>query len=178
MIRFLVAPCIRLASLLVGILIAVGSHPGVAMAQVGSPDAALEEIRSLAVRVDVTGTGARLVAADALAEVVRQELARVGILERLPEPRERDCCVLRLDIRAIEGRSRPRGGGALVAYSARLAMGQVDRLGRLQSWVLYWQGSTRDDLVDPRDLTEQLRFATRELAVEFVDRYLALYPIG
>ncbi len=148
-------------------------------AQVGSPDEALEEIRSLAIRVDLSGSGADASLAAPLQAVIRQELERVDILRRLREPRPRDCCELRLDLRLVSGTSgvaaRTRGG--LVAYSARLELGLRDQVGRIDSWILLWTGRTMDDLVDPRDLQEQLRFATRELTVEFADRYLELFPI-
>jgi hypothetical protein len=153
--------------------------PAPLAAQVGSPDEALEEIRSLAIRVDLSGSGADASLAAPLQAVIRQELERVDILRRLREPRPRDCCELRLDVRLVSGTSgvaaRTRGG--LVAYSARLELGLRDQVGRIDSWILLWTGRTMDDLVDPRDLQEQLRFATRELTVEFADRYLELFPI-
>lgn len=153
--------------------------PARVAAQVGSPDEALEEIRSLAIRVDLSGSGADASLAAPLQAVIRQELERVDILRRLREPRPRDCCELRLDVRLVSGTggvaARTRGG--LVAYSARLELGLRDQLGRIDSWILLWTGRTMDDLVDPRDLQEQLRFATRELTVEFADRYLELFPI-
>jgi hypothetical protein len=170
-------PARFLCSLLVGgVFAAIG--PGAVAAQVGTPDEALEEIRSLAVQVDVSGSGARAVAPRALEVVIRQELERVGILERLGEPRGRDCCVLRLDVRVISGAARSRAGGGATAFSARLELGQHDQLGRVQTWVVYWAGRTLDDFVAPGDLADQLRFTARELAVEFVDQYLVLYPIG
>lgn len=148
-------------------------------AQVGSPDEALEEIRSLAIRVDLSGSGADASLAAPLQAVIRQELERVDILRRLREPRPRDCCELRLDVRLVSGTSRAgvRTRGDLVAYSARLELGLRDQVGRIDSWILLWTGRTLDDLVDLRDLPEQLRFATRELTVEFADRYLELFPI-
>lgn len=153
--------------------------PAALTAQVGSPDEALEEIRSLAIRVDLSGSGADASLAAPLRAVIRQELERVDILRRLREPRPRDCCELRLDVRLVSGTTgvaaRTRGG--LVAYSARLELGLRDQVGRIDSWILLWAGRTLDDLVDPRDLQEQLRFATRELTVEFADRYLELFPI-
>lgn len=153
--------------------------PAALGAQVGSPDEALEEIRSLAIRVDLSGSGADASLAAPLQAVIRQELERVDILRRLREPRPRDCCELRLDVRLVAGpaaaAARTRGG--LVAYSARLELGLRDQVGRIDSWILLWTGRTMDDLVDPRDLQEQLRFATRELTVEFADRYLELFPI-
>jgi len=153
--------------------------PGQAAAQLPTRSEALEEISSLSVRVDLTGSGARGALATPLEGVIRQELERVDILSRLREPRPRDCCVLRLDMRVVEGSSgaaaRVRGGVA--AYSARLELGVRDQVGRLQSWTVLWTGRTMDGLVDPQDLPEQLRFAVRELAVEFADRYLEIFPI-
>ena len=52
-----------------------------------------------------------------------------------------------------------------------------DRLGRLETWVVLWRGRVMDDLVDIGDLDAQLRFAVRELADDFVDGYLAVFPI-
>ena len=153
--------------------------PGRATAQLPTQSEALEEIRSLAIRVDVSGSGARGALANPLEGVIRQELERVDILSRLREPSPRDCCILRLDVRVVEGSSgaaaRVRGGVA--AYSARLELGVRDQVGRLQSWTVLWTGGTMDGLVDPQDLPEQLRFAVRELAVEFADRYLEIFPI-
>jgi len=153
--------------------------PERATAQLPTQSEALEEIRSLAIRVDVSGSGARGSLATPLEGVIRQELERVDILSRLREPRPRDCCILRLDVRVVEGTSgaaaRVRGGVA--AYSARMELGVRDQVGRLQSWTVLWTGGTMDGLVDPQDLPEQLRFAVRELAVEFADRYLEIFPI-
>lgn len=160
-------PVLALPALLVG-------APSGARAQAGPSDDVLDEIRSLAVRVDVAG-GASV--AGPLESLLAQELQRAGIFRDLPEPREADCCVLRLDVRIVEGSSRVPDWGGIAAYSARLELGHPDRLGRLDTWVVLWTGRTLGDVVDPRDLSDQLRFATRELAVDFIDRYLERFPI-
>lgn len=148
-------------------------------AQTGPSDDVLDEIRSLAVRVDVTdgGTGGAAGVAGPLEALLTGELQRAGILRDLPQPREGDCCVLRLDVRVVEGSARVPDWGGIAAYSVRLELGQPDRLGRLDTWVVLWTGRAMGDVVDPRDLPEQLRFATRDLAVDFVDRYLERFPI-
>lgn len=164
---------LRAAALAAAILSAA---PRATAAQAGPSDDVLDEIRSLAVRVDVTGTGGAPAGAP-LEALLRGELQRAGILRDLPAPRDGDCCVLRLDVRVVEGSARVADWGGIAAYSARLELGQPDRLGRLDTWVVLWTGRTMGDVVDPRDLPDQLRFATRELAVDFVDRYLERFPI-
>lgn len=157
-------------------LVMAGLGPADLRAQAGPSDDVLDEIRSLAVRVDVVGGGAAGLRGP-LESLLTGELQRAGILRDLPTPREGDCCVLRLDLRVVEGSSRVPDWGGIAAYSGRLELGQPDRLGRLDTWVVLWTGRTLGDVVDPRDLQDQLRFATRELAIEFIDRYLQRFPI-
>ncbi len=146
-----------------------------ARAQVSYSADALEEIRSLTVRVDVSGGGVedgRLTGL--LTEVIRQELRRADILWEQAVPRAGDCCVLRLDVRMTSGTGRSRFG---VAYTLRLELGLVDALGSLPTWTTIWAGRMLGNVVERPDLTESLRFATRELAGDFVDRYRERFPI-
>lgn len=148
--------------------------PGAA-GQVSSSSAALEEIQSLVLRADVQGGGpedARL--ARLLEDVLRQELRRADILYETADPRGGDCCVLRLDVRLTTGSGRARFG---VAYTARLELAYPDRMGSLPTWTLLWQGRMLGNIVERAELTEALRFATRELAGDFVDRYRERFPI-
>lgn len=157
------------------ILLATSIVPVGAAAQVSSSAAALEEIQSLVLRADVQGGGsedARL--ARLLEDVLRQELRRADILYETADPRGGDCCVLRLDVRLTTGSGRARFG---VAYTARLELAYPDRLGALPTWTLLWQGRMLGNIVERAELTETLRFAARELAGDFVDRYRERFPI-
>jgi len=143
-------------------------------AQVSSRSEALEEIRSLEVRVELAGGDAvaQAMARD-LETLLLQELERVGIIQELPEPRGGDCCVLRLDVRL----GPSRGGGVYgTGYSLRLDLGYSERVGRLDAWILLWQSRVLAGVADPRELTEVLRAWTRELAVDFTDRYRERFP--
>ncbi len=157
------------------ILLVMLLAPAGAAGQVSSSSAALEEIQSLVLRADVQGGGpedARL--ARLLEDVLRQELRRADILYETADPRGGDCCVLRLDVRLTTGSGRARFG---VAYTARLELAYPDRLGPLPTWTLLWQGRMLGNIVERAELTETLRFATRELAGDFVDRYRERFPI-
>lgn len=138
-------------------------------------DAVLDEIRSLGVRVQVTGGTANL--EGALRTLLTGELERAGILRELPAHRPGECCELLLDVRVVEGSAGVPDWGGIAAWSARLELGQSERLGRLDTRMVLWTGRTLGDVVAPADLADQLRFAARELAVDFVDRYLQRFPI-
>lgn len=155
-----------------GILLVV---PCSLMAQGAPSDAVLDEIRSLAVRAEVTGGNANLAAP--LQALVTGELERAGILRDLSAPRAGDCCELLLDVRVVQGSAGVPDWGGVAAYSARLELGQSERLGRIDTRMVLWTGRALGDVVAPADLADQLRFAARELAVEFVDHYLERFPI-
>ncbi len=136
---------------------------------------ALDEIRSLSVEVTVSGgSGVVRVAGQPLADLIRDELARSWILDELPPPRGGECCTLRLDVRLVSGTAgiRPTEG-----FVARLELGYRERLGRLDPWVILWESEVLGSIVDPRDLPDQLRFATRELAIGFVTLYRERFPL-
>ncbi|MEK9506318.1 hypothetical protein [Gaopeijia maritima] len=149
--------------------------PPALRAQGAPSDAVLDEIRSLGVRVQVAGGTANL--EGALRTLLIGELERPGILRDLPAHRAGDCCELLLDVRVVEGSAGVPDWGGIAAWSARLELGQSERLGRLDTRMVLWTGRTLGDVVAPTDLADQLRFAARELAVEFVDRYLERFPI-
>lgn len=142
-------------------------------------DAVLDEIRSLRVRVAVAGGGAAPggVVGPALERVITAELERAGVLRDLPLHREGECCELLLDVRLAHGAVGVPDWGGVAAYSARLELSQRERLGRLEGRLVLWSGRSASDVVAPSDLTDQLRFAARELAAEFVDRYRQRYPM-
>lgn len=149
--------------------------PDRAAAQV--PEAVVREIRSLDVAVELSGSGATAGLRAPLESVLLESLRRAGILDDLPDPRAGECCELRLDVRIVEGASRGLDRRGLQAFAARLELGMSDRLGRLDTWVVLWRGRVMDDLIDAQDLETQLQFVVRELADEFVDSYLAVFPI-
>jgi hypothetical protein len=161
-------------SLVLG-LIAASAPERPAWAQVSSSGDAIEEIRSLSVRADVLGDqrdGGQL--ARLLEDVILQELRRADILFEVGDPRQGDCCVLRLDVRLATGAGRSRFG---IGYTARLELAHPDRLGTLPTWTLVWTGRMLANIVERQDLTEALRFAARELAGDFVDLYRERFPI-
>lgn len=154
---------------------AIAGWAAPARAQVSSSGEALEEIQSLVIRADVEGGGteaARL--ARLLEDVIREELRRADILFEVGDPRQGDCCVLRLDVRLTSGSGRARFG---VAYTARLELAYPDRLANFPTWTLLWTGRMLGNVVERPELTENLRFAARELAGDFVDRYRERFPI-
>ena len=153
----------------------VTAGPEVAEAQV--PEGVVREIRSLAHGVELSGSGGAARLETPLEAVLRESLTRAGILADLPDPRAGECCELRLDVRVVEGTSRGIDRRGLQAFAARLELGTSDRLGRLDTWVVLWRGRVMDDLVESQDLDTQLGFVARELADEFVDAYLAIFPI-
>ena len=155
--------------------VAWGATPRSVEAQV--PEEAIREIRSLTIGVDLSGGGASSSLRAPLEAVVRESLTRAGILADLPDPRARECCELRLDVRIVNGQARGPDRRGLQAFAIQLELGLPDRLGRLDTWVVLWRGRVMDDLVESPDLEAQLRFAARELADEFVDGYLAVFPI-
>lgn len=138
-------------------------------------DAVLDEIRSLGVRVQLSGGEPGWSAT--LRDLVTGELERAGVLRELPSHRDGDCCELLLDVRVVQGSTGVPDWGGVAAYSARLELGQSDRLGRLPTRMVLWTGPVRGDVVPPRDLADQLRFAARELAIAFIDRYRLRYPL-
>jgi hypothetical protein len=110
-----------------------------------------------------------------LEDVIRRELQRADILFEVSDPRPQDCCILRLDVRLATGPGRSRFG---VAYTARLELAFRDHIGTtVPTWTIIWQGRMLANIVERADLTETLRFATRELAGDFVDRYRERFPI-
>jgi hypothetical protein len=161
----------RLVAVVLALVVAGGRGPVAAQIPF-SPDA-VEEIQSLTVRVDVAGSadGGRL--ARLLEDVVRQTLSRADILFERPDPRGGDCCVLRLDVRLATGAGRARFGTGFVA---RLELGYDDRFGNLPAWTMIWGGRTLSNIVERAELNESLRFATRELAGDFVDLYRERFP--
>jgi hypothetical protein len=160
----------------VGVLALLGAAvTAAAPAQTTSSVAALEEIQSLVIRADVLGGGveaARL--ARLLEDVVRQELRRADILYEVSEPRQGDCCVLRLDVRLTTGSGRARFG---TAFTARLELAFPDRVADFPTWTLLWTGRMLGNIVERQELTEALRFTARELAGDFVDRYRERFPV-
>lgn len=141
------------------------------------PEDAIREIRSLTLAVEMSGSGASTGLRGPLETELRESLARAGILDDLPEPRRGECCVLRLDLRVVEGASRGLDRRGLAAFAANLELATSDRLGRLDTRVVLWRGRVVDDLVDSEDLQSQLGYAVRDLADDFVDAYLAVFPI-
>jgi hypothetical protein len=141
--------------------------------QVPTSGDAVEEIRSISFRADVTGgpDGGRL--ARLLEDVIRQELDRADILFERGDPRAGDCCVLRLDVRLANGAGRSRFGAGFVA---RLELGYDDRLGNLPTWTIIWTGRVLSNIVERSELTETLRFAARDLVGDFVDLYRVHFP--
>lgn len=142
---------------------------------VASSAEALDEIRTLTVRADVQGAGsedARL--ARLLEDVIRQDLRRANILRELGEPRPRDCCVLRLDVRLATGSGPFRFSAA---YTVRLEMGLPEQVGRLQTWTVLWQGRMLGNIVEQSNLTETLRFTASELTGHFIDLFRERFPI-
>ncbi len=149
--------------------------PDGAAAQV--PEEVVREIRSLVLAVELSGSGATASLRAPLQSVLRESLTRAGILADLPDPRPGECCQLRLDVHIVEGASRGLDRRGLQAFAARLELGMPDRLGRLDTWVVLWRGRVMDDLIDTQDVETQLQFVVRELADDFVDGYLAVFPI-
>ncbi|MGE0555186.1 MAG: hypothetical protein AB7R55_17285 [Gemmatimonadales bacterium] len=163
---------LRSAGLAAALLLAAA--PAVVGQVRGSSDA-IEEVRSLSVRVDILGGGPEDGRLSGILEAeIRQELQRADILAELGEPRSGDCCVLRLDVRLARGAGRARFG---VAYTARLELAYPDRFGTLPSWTLLWTGRMLGNIVERQDLVETLRFAAHDLAADFVDRYRERFPI-
>lgn len=165
---------LRTACLAIAASLALGVS-GAVSAQV--PEDAIREIRSLTLGVALYGGGADTRLRAPLEAVLQESLARAGVLDDLPDPRAGECCELRLEVRVVEGNSRAIDRRGLAAFSAHLELGMADRIGRLDSWVILWKGRVMDDLVEAADLETQLRFAVRELADDFVDGYLAVFPI-
>jgi hypothetical protein len=161
-------------SLLAAALLGLGGMGRGAAAQVSYSNDAVEEIQSISVRVDLLGGGSEAGrVARLLQDVITQELRRADILFERPDPRSGDCCTLRLDVRLAEGSGRSRFGQA---YVARLELGFQDRLGNVPTWTTIWASRALSNIVEKADLTETLRFAARELAVDFVDLYRTHFP--
>ncbi len=154
-------------------LLAVLLTPVAAVAQVPTTGDAVEEIQSLSARADVIGgaDGGRL--AGLLEDVLRQELNRADLIFERGDPRAGDCCVLRLDVRLATGSGRSRFGTGFVA---RLELGYEDRLGNIPTWTVIWTGRALSNIVERTELTESLRFATRELVGDFIDLYREHFP--
>lgn len=163
------------AALLLLALPDTGAAQRVPPAGDGPPDAVLDEIRSLGVRVALSGGDPGW--GSTLRALVVDELERSGIFLELPAHREGECCELLVDVRVVQGSAGVPDWGGVAAYSARLELGQSDRVGRLSTRMVLWTGPVRGDVVPPADLAEQLRFATRELAIAFIDRYRARFPL-
>ena len=154
-----------------GLLAGLVARP--AAGQVGFSGDAVEEIQSIAVRVDMVGGTEDGRLARLLEDVIRQELVRADILFERADPRGGDCCVLRLDVRRAEGAGRARFGSG---FTARLELGFPERLGNAPTWTVVWAGRTLSNIVERTELTESLRFAARELAGDFIDLYREHFP--
>ena len=147
--------------------------PLVARAQTSFSKDAVEEIQSISVRADVAGDADAGKIARLLEDVLRQELTRADILYERSDPRADDCCLLRLDVRLASGAGRARFG---VAYTVRLELGYLDRLGNAPTWTTVWAGRLVSNIVERQELTDGLRFAARELVGDFVDLYREHFP--
>jgi hypothetical protein len=142
-------------------------------AQVTFSNDAVEEIQSLSVRVDVVGSPDAGRLSRLLQDIITQELTRADLLFERPDPRGGDCCLLRLEIRLGTGTGRARFGQS---YSSRLELGFQDRLGNVPTWTVIWAGRTLSNIIEQPDVTETLRFVTRELVVDFIDLYRVHFP--
>ncbi len=152
-----------------------GASP--AAAQSTPPEEAILEIRALDFGLEILGSAADAVSAGPIEMAFRAPFERMGILDDLPAAREGDCCELRLDVRVTDGVAGVADRVPIQAYSMRLEVGMRDRLGRSDTWVVLWRGLALDDIVETRNVETQLAYAARQLADEFLDAYLAVFPI-
>lgn len=161
----------------VGTTVVVSTATAPLVAQAGPPEDVILELRALDLQVHMIGSGADAVRAAPVEAAFRAPFDRLGLLEDLPTARPGDCCELRLDVRVTDGVVGVADRVPIQAYSMRLEVGMRDRMGRTDTWVVLWRSPATDDIVEARDLETQLAFASRQLADDFLDAYLAVFPI-